>query len=62
MDFESFLTALEPPNCVNSAATNVFVGVIRSRELLGKFEAMALIGPPPTKDGNSSTWSPRLRS
>lgn len=50
MDFESLVTALEPPpNCVDTAATNVFVGVTRPRELLGltlrKSEAMALIGP-----------------
>jgi hypothetical protein len=50
LDFEDLVTALEPPpNRVGTAATNVFVGVIRSRELLGlalrKSEAMALIGP-----------------
>ncbi len=49
-----------------TAATNVFVGVTRPRELLGlalrKSEAMVLIGPPRTKVGNLSTWSRRPRS
>ncbi|MGH0223134.1 hypothetical protein NKY68_24175 [Sinorhizobium meliloti] len=54
MDSEGLVTALEPPpNCVGTAATNVFAGVTRTRELLGltlrKSEAMALMGPAADK-------------
>lgn len=50
LDFEILVTALESsPNRVGTAATNVFVGLTRPRELLGlalrKSEAMVLIGP-----------------
>lgn len=50
LDFEDLVTALEqPPTCVGTAATNVFVRVTRPRALLDltlrKSEAMALIGP-----------------